>query len=141
MIVTGNKRSGRRREFVLREDFWWGQNPDLGVPTPRPPVEERGAAPQTPLHKGRFVGSLARFALVLNVIDLWVGFIDRVRCLIYISDIDLKSLTRWRSLSVRRHSRWLGCYSMEVTTRAIRYQLFKIFVQIRRSRDFRRRDW
>jgi hypothetical protein len=35
----------------------------MGVPTPRPPVEERGAAPQTPLHKGRFVGSDARFAL------------------------------------------------------------------------------
>ncbi|PSB52312.1 hypothetical protein C7B77_20650 [Chamaesiphon polymorphus CCALA 037] len=29
--------------------FWWGQNPDLGVPTPRPPVEGRDAAPQTPL--------------------------------------------------------------------------------------------
>jgi hypothetical protein len=39
------------------------ENPDLGVPTPRPPVEERGAAPQTPLHKVRSVSSLARFAL------------------------------------------------------------------------------
>ena len=78
-----------------------GQNPDLGVPTPRPPVEERSAAPQTPLHKGRFVGSVARFssrryanALVLNVIDLWVGFIDRVGYLMYIFDVDRKSLTR-----------------------------------------------
>jgi hypothetical protein len=43
--------------------YLWGQNPDLGVPTPRPPVEERSAAPQTPLHKGGSVGSGARFAL------------------------------------------------------------------------------
>jgi hypothetical protein len=39
------------------------ENPDLGVPTPRPPAEERGAAPQTPLHKVLLVGSVERFAL------------------------------------------------------------------------------
>jgi hypothetical protein len=63
---------------VGRGCCWCGQNPDLGVPTPRPPVERRNAAPQTPLRKVRFVGRVARFALVLNVIDLWVGFIDRI---------------------------------------------------------------
>ncbi len=55
--------SGKRSEFVGCGCHLWGQNPDLGVPTPRPPVERRGAAPQTPLHKGRSVGNGARFAL------------------------------------------------------------------------------
>jgi hypothetical protein len=69
--------------------LWWVlsfkllvlENPALGVSTPRPPVEEQdakrpGAAPQTPLHKVRSVGSLERFALASPVIDLWVGSID-----------------------------------------------------------------
>jgi hypothetical protein len=59
------KRSGKRQILVGCGLCWWGQNPDLGVvlmrflrretrrariaPTPRPPVEERNAAPQTPL--------------------------------------------------------------------------------------------
>jgi hypothetical protein len=79
---TGAKLNGRRRELAGYGRYLCGQNPDLGVPTPRPPVEERGAAPQTPLHKVRSVSSVARFALVLNVIDLWVGFTHRVRGLV-----------------------------------------------------------
>ncbi len=50
--------------------FIWaagGWNPDLGVGTPRPPVEERNAAPQTPLRKVRLVCGEARFALVRSV--------------------------------------------------------------------------
>ncbi len=51
--------------FLLIASGW---NPDLGEASPRPPVEGRGAAPQTPLHKGQFVGSEARLALVRSVV-------------------------------------------------------------------------
>jgi hypothetical protein len=44
-----------------------GWNPDLGEASPRPPVEGRHPAPQTPLHKGWFVGCVARFALAAPV--------------------------------------------------------------------------
>ena len=57
-----SKPIGKRLELVGCKFFWCGQNPDLGVPTPRPPVEERGAAPQTPLHKVWLVGSDSRFS-------------------------------------------------------------------------------
>jgi hypothetical protein len=40
-----------------------GGNPDLGEASPRPPVEGRGAAPQTPLHKVWLVCCVKRFAL------------------------------------------------------------------------------
>jgi hypothetical protein len=33
-----------------------GENPDLGGLPPNPPIEGRGAAPQTPLHKVVSVG-------------------------------------------------------------------------------------
>ncbi len=59
------------------------KNPDLGVGTPRPPVEERSAAPQAHLHKGWLVRSLARFALAphygsicgwgLSIGKTWIG--------------------------------------------------------------------
>jgi hypothetical protein len=35
------RRGGQRHVLVGFGVCWWGQNPDLGVPTPRPPVEER----------------------------------------------------------------------------------------------------
>jgi hypothetical protein len=43
IINAGNQRSGQRREFAGCGCYLWGQNPDLGVATPRPPVEERFA--------------------------------------------------------------------------------------------------
>ena len=50
-LEAGDRLSGRRREFVGFGYYLCGQNPDLGVPTPRPPVEERNAAPQTRLRE------------------------------------------------------------------------------------------
>ena len=38
-----------------------------GVGTPRPPVEERNAAPQTPLRKVRFVGGGVRRSLYSRI--------------------------------------------------------------------------
>ncbi len=43
------------------------------APTPRPPAEERNAAPQTPLRKVRLVSGMTRFALVLGLWIVGVG--------------------------------------------------------------------
>jgi hypothetical protein len=49
------------------------QNPDLGVLTPRPPIEERSAAPQTPLHKGLICVKRSALRITsVRGIDLWV---------------------------------------------------------------------
>jgi hypothetical protein len=78
------------------------------VPTPRPPVEGRGAAPQTPLHKGWSVSSLTRSALAsqwesicgLGLI-FWGGSKTKPGV------INRKSLSRWRSLCLDPKP-WVG---------------------------------
>jgi hypothetical protein len=60
-----------------------------------PPLRRRGAAPQTPLHKGLFVGSLTRYALASQWESVCgLGFIFRDGSKTEPGVIDRKSLTR-----------------------------------------------
>ena len=74
-----------------------GQNPDLGVPTPRPPVEERNAAPQTPLRKVRFVGGGVRRSLYSRI---QLGQID---CVLNLAG-GQRSLDRLSQVATYTHS-------------------------------------
>jgi hypothetical protein len=65
-LKAGDKLIGKRLELVPGEFSWCGQNPDLGVPTPRPPVERRDAAPQTPLRMDGWCASLDSHSLHLR---------------------------------------------------------------------------